>query len=872
MRFSKMSVEDEVDRELDFHLEMRIRELVSSGLSPEEARARAIAKFGDITEVRERCREIAKGRDRDMRIREWWDVLRFDLLFAFRQMRAAPALTAMVVLLLGLGIGASSTVFSVVNAVMLRPLPFPESEQLVRIYETTSQQDGYSTSDQNFLDFRAQNRTFDDLGVCSYQNRKFSLSADGEPIPFEAVACTATLLRLLRIPPLLGRTFTAEEAQRGGDNRVLVLSEGLWKRGFASDPEVVGRSLELNGESWTVIGILPGKLSFLGSWDAWIPYVVDPEFPRGDRRLEMFGRLASGVTLEHGRSDLSAIAARLGDLYPESNRDWGIRLVPFREEILGPRVRQASLVLALSVGLMLLLACLNVSNILIARATSRSREIGVRVALGAGRLRLLRQLLTESVFLSTLGAGAGLLLAYWAIPFIQVMNPEALPRLDESAWDGRMMLVSVAVALAAGILSGLAPALHVARPEWSDTLKEGHRASASGNARLRDALVAGEFALAMLLLIAAGLLVTSFRRLNAVDPGFDATNVLAARVILPEGRYSEESEDSARFYRQVIEKLDAIPGVEKAAAVIVDPFRRPRTSNFIAPEGVRDRRDFTPVQWRSVTASYFEVMRIPLLLGSTFEENPRSDSREREALVSANLAKRLWSDSDPVGKRFQWIRPGGSLFRVIGVVGNVQDLALEEEPPLMVYHAQHLFAVPHMTLIVRSGADPTAIAPLIWKTVAEVDSTVPAGSVVSLEERLSEAVAGPRFSTQLLASFALLALAMACFGIYGVTSYSVARRTREIGIRMALGARSGSVVALVLRRGLLLVAIGTVAGTLAALGLTRYLRSLLYETSPTDVATFVAMGLVLAAVGFLSTYVPALRATRVDPLEAVRLE
>lgn len=872
MRFFKMSVEDEVDKELDFHLEMRIRELVSKGLSPEEARAQAIAKFGDLREVREACREIARGRDRDIRIREWWDELRFDLLFAVRQMRAAPALTTMVVLLLGVGIGASSTVFSVVNAVMLRPLPFPEPERLIRIYETTGQLDGYSTSDQNFLDFRGQNRTFDDLGVCAYQNRKFSMATDGEPIRFEAVACTASLLRLLGVSPALGRTFTAEEAQVGGDNRVLVLSEGLWKRGFASDPEVVGRSLALNGESWTVVGILPGSFSFLGSWDAWIPYVVDPEFPRGDRRLEMFGRLAPGVTVQQGRSDLGAIAARLGDLYPESNRDWGVRLVPFREEILGPRVRQASLVLALAVGLILLLACLNVSNLLIARATSRGREIGLRAALGASRLRLLRQLLTESVLLSTLGAGLGILLAYWAIPFLRVVSPEALPRLDESSWDGRMILVSVAVSLAAGILSGFAPALHAARPQLSEALREGHRASASGSTRLRDALVVGEFALAMLLLIAAGLLVTSFHRLNAVDPGFDATNVLAARVILPENRYSESSSESARFYRNVVEKLDAIPGVEKAAAVIVDPFRGPRTSNFIAPEGVRDKRDFTPIQWRSVTPAYFEVMRIPLLLGSSFEENPRSNSREREALVSASLAKRFWPDSDPIGKRFQWIRPGGILFRVIGVVGDVQDLALEEAPPLMVYHGQHLFAVQHMTLMVRSRTDPTAIAPLIWKTVAEVDPAVPAGSVVSLEQRLGEAVAGPRFSTELLGSFALVALAMACFGIYGVTSYSVARRTREIGIRMALGARSGSVVALVLRRGLILVALGTVAGSLAALGLTRYLRSLLYETSPTDVATFVAMGLMLAAVGFLSTYVPALRATRVDPLEAVRLE
>jgi putative ABC transport system permease protein len=384
--------------------------------------------------------------------------------------------------------------------------------------------------------------------------------------------------------------------------------------------------------------------------------------------------------------------------------------------------------------------------------------------------------------------------------------------------------------------------------------------------------VVGEFALAMLLLIAAGLLVTSFRRLNAVNPGFDPSGVLATRVMLPEDRYSEDSDDVWPFYRDVIDKLRAIPGVENAAAIVVDPFRRPRTSNFVAPEGVRDQGDFTAIQWRSVTPAYFDVVRVPLLSGRSFEENPSAGSREPEAMVSKNLANKLWPGEDPIGRRFQWIRPGGTLFMVVGVVGDVQDLALEEEPPFMVYHQQALFAMPHMTLLVRSKTDGALTAPLLWRTVAEVDPDVPAGAVFALEDRIQEAVAGPRFNTELLGSFALLALAMACFGIYGVTSYSVARRTREIGIRMALGAHGGSVLALVLRRGMLLVALGTVAGAAAAFGLTRYLASLLYDTSPTDVSTFAAMGLILALVGFFSSYVPALRATRVDPLEAVRVE
>jgi putative ABC transport system permease protein len=656
----------------------------------------------------------------------------------------------------------------------------------------------------------------------------------------------------------------------------MVISERLWRNRFASDPHIVGRTLSLTDDKWTVVGVANVPLRLLDGTDAWVPFAPDPEFPRGDHRLEVIGRLAEGVSLRQARADLSRVAARLGETYPDSNRGWGVELMSFPEWLVGPRVRQLTLVPLFAVGLMLLLACANVSNLLIARAASRSREVGMRAALGAGRSRLIRQLLTESLAISALGAAAGLVLAYLTVPVLCRLYPDALPRLDEASLDGSVLLFTVVVSMLAGILSGLAPAMQVSRGNLFRVLKEGYSGPGGSGRRLRDGLVVAEVALAMLLLVGAGLLANSFRRLSAVDPGFDPSHVLAAPITLPENRYAQGAPETADFYRSVLEQLEALPGVEAAGASMVNPLRGPRPANEVARQGARERSEFVPIQWRTVTPAYFRAMGIPVLRGRTFDDTDRApldaEDPEPAAVISAQLARRLWSEGQAVGERIQWNRPGGTVARVIGVVADVNDVVLEPEAPPMLYFSHDQLAWPHMTLLVRAHDDPALLAPAVRRAITEVDPLAPVPSMYPLERSVAEAVAGPRLNSQLSGGFAFLALVMACFGLYGVVSYSVTRRTREMGVRVALGAPTSGLIALVLRHGVLLVATGMVLGAAGAFGLTRFLRSILYETQPTELTTFLGMGLLLSMVGVLATCAPAFRAARVDPVEALRAE
>jgi predicted permease len=872
----KVKVEDEVARELDFHVEMRTRELIARGMSPEEARAAAVARFGDLERVRRECRRIARRRDRQMRVLEWLDELRQDLLFALRQMRRSPAITSLIVVMLGLGIGANTAVFSVVNAVLLRSLPFQEPDRLVRFWELTPQGDRFSVSAANYLDFRRENRTLDALGAVSFPARQFTLVGEGEPIHFRGAECTASLFDVLGTRPRLGRTFSPDEDRPGGPSWVMVISERLWATRFASDPGIVGRTLDLNDESWTVVGVARVELGLLDGTDAWVPFVPDPEFPRGDHRLEVVGRLAPGISLQQARAELSRVAARLGEMYPDTNRGWDVEMLTFPEWLVDPRVRQLTLVPMFAVGLMLLLACANVSNLLISRAASRSREMGMRAALGAGRFRLIRQLLTESLVVSSLGAAAGLLLAYWTVPAVCRLYPDALPRLDEATLDGTVLLFTVVVSMVVGVVSGVAPAMQISRGNLFRVLKEGYSADGARGRRLRDGLVVAEVALAMVLLVGAGLLANSFRRLSAVDLGFDPSHVLAAPLTLPENRYAQMAPETSRFYRSVLERIEAVPGVEAAGASIVNPLRGPRPANEVGRQHARERSEFVPIQWRTVTPSYFRAMGIPVLEGRTFDDTDRAPSgdetREPVAVISARLARRLWPEGEAVGERLQWNQPGGSVVRVIGVVGDVNDIALESEAPPMFYFSHEQLAWPHMTLVVRSQTDPAELAPAIRRAIVEVDPLAPVASTFPLERSVSEAMAGPRLNTQLLGGFALLALTMACFGLYGVMSYSVSQRIREMGVRVALGASAGDLVVLVLRHGVLLVTTGMVIGAAGAFGLTRFLRSILYEAPSTEIGTFVGMALLLSVVGALASCAPAFRSARVDPVEALRAD
>ena len=876
-RLWKRSISDEVTNELDFHVEMRTRELVGRGMDREAARAAACARFGDMGAVNKRCRKIAKERDRKMRWRDWLEEMRQDVIFALRLIQHSPTWALLVVLTLGIGIAANSVVFSVVHAVVLAPLPFPEPDRLVRIWEKTPEGERFSTSDPNYLDFREHNTTFTDLAAISFPFPELTLSGEGEPERFAGLACTGSLFSVIGTPPFLGRTFSPEEDAPGSEARVFVMSHGLWERRFGADPNIVGQTFHLNGENWTAIGVMPPDFQFMLPRDVWVPFAADPNYSRGDHRREMFGRLAPGVSLDQAQADLSTIAKRLGQEYPDSNKGWGVELVSFPEWIIGPQVQQVALVLQIAVGLLLLLACANVSNLLIAQATTRQREIGLRAALGAGRFRILRQLLTESVLFSLLGAVAGLLLAYWSIPVVRNWNPDALPRLDEIALNGNVVFFAVLVSLAAGVLSGLAPALKVTKGKLFDALREGHQDSSGGARRLRDLLVVGEVAVAVMLLIGAGLLINSFRLLTEVDIGFHPDNVLAASFSLPANKYPEMSPEASAFYRNVRENIKAIPGVRSVGATMIDPFRGPNPSNEVAPEGVQNLDDFVPIKWRSVTLDYFKTLGIPLIRGRVFEERDRldpatTDHRQFVAVISSSLARKLWPDGDPIGERLQWSRPGGLVVEVIGVVGDVKDLSIEAEPPPMYYFFHGQVAWPQMTFVIKTEIAPEVMTSAVRQAIWDVDETLPVPTTGPLEQNLAEAIAGPRFNTQLLSLFAAIALLVAAMGIYGIISYSVTRRRREIGVRMAMGARPRSMVQLVLQRALVLIAVGTALGVLGALGLTRFLQSLLYETSPTHVATFVAVALVLAVVGIVASFIPAARAAKVDPVTALRME
>lgn len=872
-----VSVEIEVSDELGFHLEMRTRELIAKGMHPDRARAEALRRFGDMGRVNRQCRKIAKRRNSKMQFKEQLSELRQDFLFALRQTKSNLGLSALVVLTLGLGIGANAAVFSIVNAVLIRPLPLQHPERLVRLYELTPEGGQFSTSEPNFVDFRDRNRTLSDLAALAWPAPQLTLLSDQAPESWTGAAVTGSTFRVLKMDPVLGRTFADQEERPGVPSRVIVLSRSLWQNRFGSDPDILGRTLNLNGEDWTVIGVVPDERTFLSGTQAWIPFAPNPAGDRSDHRLEVFGRIKPGVTLEQARQDMSALADQLSEDYPASNRDWGVQVLNFEDWLVGPRARQAAWVLQCSVGLMLLLACANVSNLLIARATSRQREMALRTALGAGRLRIIRQLLTESIFLSALGAAAGLLLAFWCIPLIAGLGTDSMPRINEVSLDLNVLAFLVTTALAVGILSGIAPAVQASRASLSDVLRSAHDSSTFGARRFRSALVAAELALALMLLIAAGLLLRSFRELTTVDPGFKADDVWALSLALPENRYSQGGSQTRAFYRRLIERVEAIAGVESAAAGIVNPLRGPRPSNWVGAETARELSEFVQVQWRVVSEGYFQTLSVPLLQGRTFDRTDRVEGdgppgSDTPAVISAQLAGRIWDQEQPVGKRIRWNRPDGSLLTVVGVVGDMRDVDLQAEPPPMIYLSLETVPMPAMTFFVRSKAGLPVPATALREAVWAVDKDLPAPQPWPLEQNLSSALSGSQLNTRLMGAFAAIALAIACMGIYGIMSYAVARRQREIGVRMAMGARPANMVRLVLRQGLALVAAGTVVGIAGAWILTRFLGSMLYQTSPTHLATFAALTLALGLVGTLAGIIPALKAARIDPCVSLRSE
>lgn len=866
---------DEVDEELRFHLERRIDELVAEGMEPAAARREALRRFGDPGRVARECRSIARTVETGERRATLRDELAQDLSWALRQVRRQPALTLVTVLILALGIGASTALFSVADAVVFRALPFDQPDRLVSAFETTPQGERFSVSLPNLLDWRRETEAFEELAAVELRNASLEVPVgDGatEARRIRSAPVTEGFFPLLRLAPALGSLLPSEAYTPGGDAAWAVLSHELWRRDFGADPEVVGSTVVLDRVPHRVAGVLGPAAALPPEAEAWVPLVEAPFWDRGEKDFQVVGRLAEGVSVEEAAADLDRVAQHLSERYPEPNRAWGSEVIPLRESMVGPEVDRALLVLLGAVGLLLLIACVNVSSLLVARGAARGREMAVRVSLGASHRRLVRQLLSESATIAALGAGLGLLLAWVAVELVRHFGPEEVPRLAEAAIDGRVLAFALAVALLSSLLFGLLPALRTSRSHPGRDLRAGGHGTTASTARLRGGLVVTQLALAVTLLIGAGLTARSYLRLLQVDPGFDASDVLAVRVDLPEAEYDWDVRASVAA--EIGRRLEALPGVERAGGSVGSPFAGFYTANSVAVPGREPDAEghYPMVQWRAVTPGYFEALDLSVLAGRGVTE---ADGPDGEILVvSRTAAERLWPGEEAVGKALHFGQPDGDPKLVVGVVEDLRDVDLEEEPQPTVFLPYAQIPWMHQTWLVEVAGtgDPERVAGAVREELRKALPGVPVPEVRPLVADVADARANPRFQALLMAGFALTAAMLAASGVYGLMAFSVARRRQEIGVRMALGARPETVVGMIAFEGARLVLAGTVLGTVGALALTRALESLLYQTPPLELGTYAAAVGVLAAAALLAAWLPARRAAAVDPKRALAAE
>ena len=796
-----------------------------------------------------------------------------DLRYGARMLRTKPGFTLIAVITLALGIGANTAIFSVVSGVLLRPWPYRDAGRIVTLWQRNNQtgvkENGASPA--NFLDWQSRSQAFTEMAAA--EPYSLNLTGQGEPEAFRSWLVTASFFRILGVGALHGRTFAPEEFQPGGE-RVVVLGHGLWQRRFGGDPGLIGRTLRLNGQQYTVLGVMPPEFQFPTGREMWAPRIATERdrVIRGGGYLPVIARLKPGVTAAQAEQEMAGIAARLAQEYPQANRERGVAAVPLLEQLTG-RVRPALLVLLGAVGLLLLIACANVAGLLLVRAAEREREFAVRTALGAAPGRLARQMLTESLLLALLGGVAGVLLAVWASSAMIALSPGDLPRAAEVRIDGRVLAFAVAVSGLTALAFGLAPALRLSRPDLSSALKDGGRGGSSpARYRLRQALVVSEVALALVLLVGAGLLVRSFTRLLEVDPGFSAESALALEVHI--FGVARTPEQKAAFIEQTVDRLAALSGVRAAGAVSALPFH----DNAVSPNTaftVEGRPSPSPGQEPSAyltvaTADYFNTLGIPLRRGRLFGRFDRGGAPP-VALINETMARRYWPDEDPVGQKIAARLFGQAIAcEVIGIVGDVRHTGLDSDPrpELFLPHLQNPYG--SMTYVVRTAADPLALLPAVKSEIWAVNKNLPFTSTATVQQLVSRTLEGRRFTLLLLSAFAALALLLAAIGIYGLISFSARQRTHEIGVRMALGAQAGDISKLVVKEGLLLTLPGVAIGVAGAWALTRFLSGMLFGVSATDPATFAALSALLLAVAFLACYIPARRAARVDPMVALR--
>jgi putative ABC transport system permease protein len=796
-----------------------------------------------------------------------------DFRSAVRQFRKSPGFAAVAVITLALGIGANTAVFSVVDQVLLHPLPYPDSDRIVKVSQTFR---GLSTDDAspaNYLDWVAQNHVFAEMAAS--RGWQGSLSAGDRPERVRGAMTTPSFFALFGIDPILGRGLEASDARPGNDH-VVVLGYGLWKRYFAADPAIVGRDIRLNGEQYAVVGVMPLNFSPDEGGELWLPSPwgvpthplvpdKDPSQFRDRSYLDVWARLKSGVTMQQARAELDTIGRRLETQYPNSNDQTGVSFLPLHEYVVGD-IRPVLLVLLAAVVIVLLIVCANVANLLLARGTARAKEISIRTALGASRRRLLRQLLTESVLLALVGGVLGFLLAALAVPALLALSPPDIREFKQIGINREVLGFSFLASVISGVVFGLIPALQSSRSSPNEFLKEGERGSTANRGRTRSVLVIAEVGLSLVLLVGAGLLVKSFARLMEVNAGFDPDHLLTFNLALP------SSVDRVRqfaFYQQVVQRLQALPGVQAVGAVSRLPLSGGNSSRSFNVPGIE--KDYE-ADIRVSTPDYFRAMRIPLLKGRNFSESDLGSSLNM-AIVNDALARAIFPGQDPIGKTLTHFGPDNLTLQIIGVVGNVRHVGLDADPHAEIYQLLGQAQWPSMFVAIRTAtSDPTSVTSAAQSVVWSVNKDVPLANVSTMQELIANSVQRRKFSTLLLTMFAAVAMLLAAIGLYGVMSYSVAQRTHEIGIRMALGARRPDVLALVVKQGMALALIGIGAGAVLSLAMTRLISKMLFGITATDPQTFVAVSALLGTVAFLANYLPARRASKVDPMVALRYE
>jgi putative ABC transport system permease protein len=803
-----------------------------------------------------------------------------NLRYTIRTLRKSPGFTAVAVLTLALGIGANTAIFSVVNAVLLRPLPYKDDSRLVVILNKGRN----PVAPANFIDWRSQSRSFSHMGAAEYWTP--NLTGTDNPEKLWALHITPDIFPMLGVQPLLGRVFLPEEEEAGKEHEV-VLSYPLWQSRYAGDPGVVGRSVKLSGETYSVVGVMPRDFKFAPFWatkaQLWAPLALGSRVTdRDGSSLRVFARLKPGVTLEQAQAEMSGITSRLEREFPDTNQD--MQVVSLREKVVG-NIRPALLVLLGAVGFVLLIACANVSHMLLVRAAARREEIALRTALGAGRWDMFRQFLTESVALAFMGGCAGLLLAVWGVRVLLALSPDGIPRVETVDVDGYVLLFALGISLLTGLAFGIAPAWKATAVNLSDVLKEGERGSSEGlhRNRLRGLLIGSEFALAVVLLAGAGLMVRTFLALQHVDPGFDPQGVLSM-VVGVAGTEQAAAGHTGNFYREVLQKVSAVPGVESASGINHLPLAGDEWGFSFHIEGRPPERpgEDLVATYRVVFPGYFQTMRIPILRGRdvTDADNLRSPG---VIVINEYLARRYWPGEDAIGKRITFDDPAKnpSWLTVVGVAKNTARsnwVSPPEEEVFLPYLQNRAYLdtpsppFAYLTLVVRASRDPAALAPDIREAIRSLDKNIPISEIQTMNQVVAEANGQSRFYMVLLGAFAVVALVLAGVGIYGVMSYSVSRRTHEIGIRMALGAQSRDVLKLVVFQGIFQALAGVAVGLAGALALSHLMAGLLYGTRPTDPVTFVAAVLVLGGVAVAASYIPARRASKVDPMVALRYE